>query len=139
MRELDDLMARLARAWPIHALPKKHGLTPTQMFILRHLERSGQTKASDLARVSGLSPGAVTQVCDELVSEELVVRTRSRDDRRVVQHEITDKGRRIMDSIVQERCEMLQMLLRQVDPNDAIAFVRVIGQLVKVLERDNNR
>lgn len=136
--ELDDLMVRLVRLLPSQNVLKKSGLTPTQSYILRHLARYGQTKASDLARSSGLSPGAVTQVCDELEKSGFVVRHRSVNDRRVVQHDITDSGREVLVELTRHRQNLIRYALGQVDEVEARGFLHVVELMVQKLEIDKN-
>jgi DNA-binding MarR family transcriptional regulator len=135
MRRLDDLFVRMQHVKNRQSLVKKYGLTPTQAFILWYLNRNGQTKASDLAKVAGLSPGAVTQVCDELVRENFVERTRSSDDRRVVNIEISDGGRHLILEIQQERSEMMRMILEELSPGEADVCLDIIGRVVSFMEK----
>lgn len=135
MRQLDDLFIRMQHVRSGQSLAKKFGLTPTQAFILWHLNRNGQTKASDLARVAGLSPGAVTQVCDELVREELVLRSRSNDDRRVVNIEISEGGRGLIAKMQQERTQMMRMILEELSSEEADVYLDIIGRVVSFMEK----
>ncbi len=135
MRQLDDLFVRLQHAKSGQSLSKKFGLTPTQAFILWHLGKNGQAKASDLAKVAGLSPGAVTQVCDELVRENLVVRTRSIDDRRVVHIEISEAGQAIILEIQNERTKLMRLIFETLSLEEADIYLRVIGSVVDILEK----
>jgi MarR family transcriptional regulator, 2-MHQ and catechol-resistance regulon repressor len=134
LSELDDLMVRLVRLAQSQNGLKKTGLTPTQSYILRHLVRHGETKASDLARASGLSPGAVTQVCDELEKTNLVLRYRSVDDRRVVQHDITENGREVLKQLTMHRQTLIRHALGKVSEAEARGFLRVVEAMVDQLE-----
>lgn len=129
-------MERFARLTHQRLAAKKGGLTGSQIFILRFLEPRDFAKASDLARVSGLSPGAVTQVCDELVKEGYVERTRSQDDRRVVHISITPPGREMLDQLVAERRAHIRWIFEQLGAEDATEFVRIVRRIVDLLERE---
>lgn len=135
VRMLDDLMARLYRAMNAQHIIKNVGLTGTQSFVLRHLHKHDQSKASDLAKVALLSPGAVTQVCDELVRLGLVERTRSVDDRRVVYVNITDAGQRKLEEITQIRSRKMVDLLDKLGA-DGDTFVRIVGRVVEIIEQN---
>ncbi len=135
MRQLDDLFIRLQHVKSGQTTAKKFGLTPTQAFILWYLKRNGQTKASDLAKVAGLSPGAVTQVCDELVREELVLRTRSSDDRRVVNIEIADGGMMLISKMQNERTKVMRMIMEELSPQEADVCLDVMERVVNFLEK----
>ncbi|MCL6548613.1 MAG: MarR family transcriptional regulator [Alicyclobacillus sp.] len=136
VRRLDDLMVRLQRVMHRKSTEGVMGLTATQAFILGFLDKRGQAKASDIARVAGLSPGAVTQVCDELVRLGLVGRSRSTEDRRVVHIDITDRGRERLESIRKARSARLAEFLRQLGEHDAEVFLNLVGRLVDIAERE---
>lgn len=135
MRQLDDLFIRMQHVKSGQSLAKKFGLTPTQAFILWYLDRNGQTKASDLAKVAGLSPGAVTQVCDELVREDFVKRSRSSDDRRVVNIEISDGGRLLIAKMQMERSKMMRMILEELSSEEADVYLEIIERIVTFMEK----
>lgn len=139
LRTLDDLFSRLQRFMQFQTVFKKYGLTATQAFILNYLDKHGQTKASDLAKVAGLSPGAVTQVCDELVRENHVDRTRSNTDRRVVYIEITEAGQQLLERIIRDRSLQFGQVLEQLSSDDAAEFIRIIRKVVLILEGQSNQ
>lgn len=132
--EFELLMARFSRLTQRKMATKSFGLTPSQIFILRFLASQEQAKASDIARVAGLSPGAVTQVCDELVKDGYVSRLRSQDDRRVVYISITDQGSSVLDKLMQERRLKLRVIFQKLGPDDAAEFIRIIGQVADIVE-----
>lgn len=136
LRLLEDYMARLQRAMHLQASGSACGLTVTQTFILRYLDKHGSAKASDIAKMAGLSPGAVTQVCDELVRMGFVDRTRSNDDRRVVHIDITDAGRSELETVKRSRSERMLNLFTGLGAEDTDAFVRIIGRVVEMVEEN---
>jgi len=129
-------MTRFQRAMQTEFVRSGFGLTASQLFILRYLTGCGQAKASDIAKMSGLSPGAVTQVCDELVKVGLVDRSRSTDDRRVVYITITVAGRERFEGIRRKRSEKLQDILYKLGVADAQEFARILSRVVDIVETD---
>jgi len=134
VRILEELMTRLYRVMNVQNIIKKVGLTSTQTFVLRHLHKHEHAKASDLAKVALLSPGAVTQVCDELVRLGFVERTRSVDDRRVVYIAITESGRAKLAEIVHIRGRKMVYLLDKLG-SDGDTFVRIVERVVDIIEQ----
>lgn len=130
----EEVMSRFQHIIKQHHQEKDFGFTTSQMFILRYLMQSPDAKASDIARASGLSPGAVTQVCDELVKEGLVERTRSVDDRRVVHIQITDSGKDVFDRFREARRARMRAILLKMGQEDAREFVRIFNRVVDILE-----
>ncbi|MCF8563483.1 MarR family transcriptional regulator [Alicyclobacillus tolerans] len=138
LRQLEDLMARLQRLMhvQVQSVEQEFHLTTSQIFILRYLDKQGLAKASDIAKVAGLSPGAVTQVCDELVKENCVERKRSDDDRRVVHISVTDYGRQRLEQIRRAHIEKLYKVLTRVGNDEADAFIRILEKVVGVVETE---
>lgn len=135
LRELDDYMARLLRVLQSRAASAQLcGLTATQAFILRHLDRHSRAKASDIAKAVGLSPGAITQVCDELVRTDMIYRERSETDRRVVHISISEAGRGMLDDIRTSRTRSLYQVIRLLGQDDAGEFIRLMGRVVSIIE-----
>ena len=72
------------------------GLTSSQFRALS-LVRAGITSSGVLARFLAVRPPTVTTVMNGLVEDGLVARSRSTDDRRRVDYELTAKGGRALD------------------------------------------
>lgn len=134
LRQLDDVMARLQRTMHVHSLTKQLGLTKTQLYILWYLAADGQAKASELARVVGLSPGAVTQVCDELVRMNLIARLRSESDRRVVYISLTEDGKVMLERVRALRSAGLKRIMSRLGANDVRELIRILNRVVDAFE-----
>lgn len=136
--KLDDYMIRMQRAMHrrVQDAVQNFHMTASQIFILRYLDKQGRTKASDIAKFAGLSPGAVTQVCDELVKATLVERTRSDDDRRVVYIEATSAGKERLEQIRQFHLANSENVLSRLGANDSEEFLRLLGRVVELVEAE---
>ncbi|MCL6625642.1 MAG: MarR family transcriptional regulator [Alicyclobacillus shizuokensis] len=133
IRQFEDIMSRFQQIAHVQSQVKKFGLTTSEMFILRYLDACGRAKASDLARVVGLSPGAITQVCDELVKSGFVDRTRSEEDRRVVYIAITNQGKQKFEHIRSVRIQKWRSILEQLGPDDAATLLRILQRVVDLI------
>lgn len=60
------------------------GLTPTQGMVVGHLHRLGKLKVSELGTLLGLSNSTMSGILDRLEKLNIVIRTRSEEDKRVV-------------------------------------------------------
>lgn len=135
LQQMEDLMARLQRIMSHDKGLKKLNMTASQMFILRYLDKREHAKASDIAHVAGLSPGAVTQVCDELERSGWVERSRSNEDRRVVYVAITAGGKQRLVQIRQLRSAEMMDIFSQLGESDTSEFLRIMGHVVDIIER----
>jgi DNA-binding MarR family transcriptional regulator len=73
------------------------GLTGPQLWAIKVLSDSAPVRVSDLARQMYLNPSTVVGILDRLEAKGLAVRTRSKRDHRVVEVELTDKGKAISE------------------------------------------
>lgn len=82
-------------------------LTGPQLWVIKMLEESSPLKVTELARRMYLNPTTMVGLLDRLESRNLVSRTRSDKDRRVVYITLTDQGR----DLVKNSPEVVQSLL----------------------------
>jgi DNA-binding MarR family transcriptional regulator len=89
-----------------------HDLTHAQWIPLYWLARGAGSTPAELARDAALDPGAMTRALDRLEAKGLISRTRSCQDRRVVQIELTDAGRAAADRVPAVLSDVLNGHLR---------------------------
>jgi MarR family transcriptional regulator, organic hydroperoxide resistance regulator len=75
---------------------RETGLTGPQLWAIKVIAEGAPIKVSEIARRMYLHPATVVGILDRLETRELVTRTRSREDRRVVEIEMTDQGRELL-------------------------------------------
>ena len=89
------------------------GLTAPQLWALKILHENAPLKVSELARCMCLHPATVVGILDRLEAKELVTRVRSRQDRRVVELNLTEAG----EKVVAHAPEVAQaMLIKGLNP-----------------------
>ncbi|WJY28360.1 MULTISPECIES: MarR family winged helix-turn-helix transcriptional regulator [Sporosarcina] len=71
----------------------------SQSQLVFTLARKGRLKMSELAKILGLTAGAVTAASDKLIENGYVLRIRDDKDRRIIYLEITDKGRKELQQL----------------------------------------
>ncbi|WP_232302236.1 MarR family winged helix-turn-helix transcriptional regulator [Alicyclobacillus hesperidum] len=136
VQKLDTIVERFVRGMRAHFPENKSGLTTTQLFVMRYLSFVQQAKSSEIARIAGLSPGAITQVCDELVRLHYVERVRSNEDRRVVYVSLTEDGKRQLRLLSIERTKKLGDLLDKLGEDDARQFLNLLERMVEILDNE---
>ena len=87
------------------------GLTNAQWVPLLKLYMGCGSTAAELARQCDLDAGSMTRLLDRLEAKQLCRRTRSSDDRRVVNLELTDAGRVAAQEIPGVLCTVQNSLL----------------------------
>jgi DNA-binding MarR family transcriptional regulator len=88
-----------------------HDLTHAQWVPLFKLAHGECGTVAELARTLQSDPGAMTRALDRLEAKGLVARTRSIDDRRVVNLELTDAGREVAAVVPAVLAEVLNLHL----------------------------
>lgn len=94
---LRQTMSTLNRAAEAEMRP--HGLTAVQWAPLMIISRGGSPTAASLARDLNTDTGAMTRMLDRLEAKDLLTRTRSAQDRRVVMLTLTEQGRELTTRI----------------------------------------
>jgi MarR family transcriptional regulator, organic hydroperoxide resistance regulator len=72
------------------------GLTSPQLWAIKVLAEAAPMIVSELARRMYLHPATIVGILNRLESHDLIKRTRSKEDRRVVQVELTLKGKKLV-------------------------------------------
>ena len=83
------------------------GLTHAQWGPLFMLRRSRASTVAELARELNTDPGAMTRLLDRLECKGLCRRSRSTDDRRVVNLELTSEGEAAADQVPAELSQVM--------------------------------
>jgi len=113
---------RLAIERAVDAEMAEHDLTGVQWGPLLMIDHGLGTTAADLARAASVDPGAMTRMLDRLEAKGLLRRARCPTDRRVVQLELTDEGRRLCGEIPYGLSRVFNSLLRGFTPAELETF-----------------
>lgn len=109
-------------------------ITLTQRRILRLL-RDGQQCASDLARAAGMSAPSLTRLLDRLEDEGYVERNGSDTDRRRVEIQLSEAGRRLMEGQGLFKATAFEAAARAMSPDERSRFAAAFAEFTaRVLE-----
>jgi DNA-binding MarR family transcriptional regulator len=111
----------------------KGDLTINHIRALAWLSRNdGSGTPGEISRETDLNPASVTGMLDQLEAQELIARTRSQTDRRVVEVALTDHGRSVLERKREYWRGCWEQVLADVPAQDravAAAVVRRIAAL----------
>ena len=100
---------------------KQHGLSGPQFNVLRILRGAGPSGATCGEIIQQLLDTSkdpdVTRLLDNLEKQDLIVRTRSQQDRRVVLSSITEKGLNLLAQLDQPVLDMHRSQFEHLDPS----------------------
>ena len=133
--EIVDNIRRLFQA--VNEYSKKAeretGLTGPQLWAIKVIAKSAPIKVSELARRMYLHPATVVGIVDRLEARGLVSRTRSQEDRRVVEIDLTDKGKDIVSQSPEVAQGLLVKGLETLKDGELLRTSTALEQLVRIL------
>ena len=103
-------------------------LTCAQWLVLMKLAYGGQSTAAELAEALNQDTGAITRMIDRLEAKGLLRRSRSTQDRRVVELELTEAGQACKPCLPKPGINVLNHALRDFS-------VEEVAQLKNYLRR----
>ena len=108
-------------------------ISAPQYLVLEMLGR-GPAKMSGLAREMEVSLPAMTQLIDRLCRIGLVKRSYSEKDRRVVNIEITGKGREVIAEVKKQREKVMADIFGRLEKEDRDEYLRIMIKIRDILE-----
>lgn len=122
MRQVIDGMGSLVDEHMV-----EHDLTNAQWKPLLMIRQRNCKTAAELARVSCADTGAVTRMLDRIEAKGLVKRTRSSEDRRIVNLELTEDGEKAAEIVPYVVSDVLNNVLEgfsKTEVNELKALLR---------------
>ncbi|MCZ1266584.1 MULTISPECIES: MarR family transcriptional regulator [Paenibacillus] len=111
-------------------------LNPTKSHILGMILREERCMAVDVARQLSLSSGATTIVLNQLESEGLIQRVRSEEDRRIVWLSLTEDGKQLARTLINNRGRMTWELLQALTEEEQLQMFGMLKKIeLKLLEK----
>ena len=134
--QIEKLLDALGDQWELHG-PEIPGwaeqeLTFGQMRLLFLLGKHGPSPMSRIADWLGIGLPTASGIVERVERHGLVARQHRSDDRRVVDCQLTEAGRRLIDQIYGMRLEMMRQFLGVLNEEE---MARMAGLLKIVLER----
>jgi DNA-binding MarR family transcriptional regulator len=119
---------------------RRADLTGPQLTVLKVLEGLGDLSLSELSERIRAQNSTVTGIIDRMEREDLVVRARSTEDRRVVHIQLTEKGARIAREIAVEPMEVFRSALESLSAAEMRDLLRILTKIAQrvqgIVKRD---
>jgi MarR family transcriptional regulator, organic hydroperoxide resistance regulator len=112
-------------------LARRGGLTGPQLTVVKMLEQIGDLSLSELSEKIRAQNSTVTGIIDRMEREALVVRERSKEDRRVVFIRLTPKGRELAREIPVEPMEIFRSALESLSAQEMRDLMRIMTKVAK--------
>jgi DNA-binding MarR family transcriptional regulator len=108
----------------------RHGITATQLNVLKLLEAVGDLSLSQLSKQMAATNSTVTGIIDRMVAAGLVAREQSTEDRRVWKISLTADGRGVARKVDVAPWEVLQRALHKLPADELDQLIVTLGKVV---------
>jgi DNA-binding MarR family transcriptional regulator len=112
----------------------RHGITATQLNVLKMLQAVGDLSLSELSRRMAAKNSTITGIIDRLVDAELVEREQSATDRRVWKIKLAPNGKALADKIEIKPWEILRHAVMQLPPDELDNMIHSLLRVVNYVE-----
>jgi DNA-binding MarR family transcriptional regulator len=128
---MDCLDEIIHRFYLRHQHPGLDVCKKQEMTMIEFLgKKRGPMIMSELSDSARLCLSTATGLIDGLVSKGLVMRSRSDEDRRVVQVQLTEEGQNVYEQVLKARLNMVRGMLGALDPAEQEIFVTLFRKIV---------
>jgi DNA-binding MarR family transcriptional regulator len=101
-------------------------ITPPQFIALQWLNEEGDMTIGELSNKMYLACSTTTDLIDRMEANDLVERVRDTSDRRVVRIHLKEKGKKIIDEVLEARRKYLADVLAQFSERDIEDLARTL-------------
>ena len=108
----------------------EYALTVPQFNVLQVLYNHGGVPLKRIGSELNVTGANITCVVDNLEKRKLVARIPSIVDRRVINAELTEKGRGVIESIFPTYLDVLEKATTNLEENEKKEFIRLLEKLV---------
>jgi len=105
------------------------GISGAQWVVLVRIASGVGASAADLCRTIGYDSGSMTRMLDRLEKRGLIYRSRSVEDRRVVELHLTDLGRELYPQLTSIAIDTLNCFLKDFTPEEADVLMGFLDRI----------
>jgi DNA-binding MarR family transcriptional regulator len=112
---------------------KQTGITGPQLWAIKMIAESSPVQVSELAHKMYLHPATVVGILNRLEEQGLVIRTRTREDRRIVDVNLTPEGNALVVRAPEVAQGLLAAGLEVLPAGRLLDIASALDQLVHIL------
>ena len=114
----------------------KGKITLPQFFVLSQLDKHGESKMNELAKVMDVTTAAVTGIVDRLVRCGYIARSYDPKDRRVINIRLTQKGSDLVKKIGRQRNEVTREVFGKISKEERENYLAVMLHIRDIMMED---
>lgn len=127
--EFTRIWTKMTREWKISLEEDLAPLTEGQLNVLDILLQHEPMKPSDLLHYLNTTPAAITTLLDRMERNELIVRTRDDNDRRIVWISLSEKGKEEAQRGSEIRSKLIGEALDRISAHNQQLLVYLLGKV----------
>jgi DNA-binding MarR family transcriptional regulator len=108
-----------------------YGLTPMQALVLHALYEEAGLSAGELGKRLALDSATLSGVLDRMAESGWIIKNAVKDDRRVLNIQLTDKARKQRDRFLDDTIDVNQDVLSQFNTEERLLLIRMLKDLRK--------
>jgi DNA-binding MarR family transcriptional regulator len=109
-------------------------VAPSQLQLLFIIECSQPINLKELASKMYMTPGAITQLIEGLVTEGYIARKQDDNDRRIVYVSLAAEGRKKIAELKKTKQHMFEQVMSSLDDEELRLFLKVQQKMLAYLE-----
>jgi len=110
-----------------------------EIFILLLLYRKGEVNMSEIAEYINTPLNTATGIVTRMEKRNIILRTRSIIDKRVVTVTMTDSGTELMNQMLKEIIHYGQSVMEELTAQETKLLFQVVDKVIGVLHRENEK
>ncbi|MEJ5228777.1 MAG: MarR family transcriptional regulator [Pseudothermotoga sp.] len=130
LRSVFDLVLTFSKMLTFNG--ELENLRAIELYLLLYIAQRGSQKMSELAEVFSMTKSNITFLVDSLEEKGLVERSRSNEDRRVVNICLTEKGRQMYNQVLDDFAKLISRVTSQIPEKDLLVISEGFGRLSKL-------
>ncbi|MCB2300997.1 MarR family winged helix-turn-helix transcriptional regulator [Clostridium tagluense] len=107
------------------------GVTRVQWMAMYYLLKYGDMNQKDLGERMDIKESTVARLLDRMETEDLIVRTQAKEDRRIKYIKLTQKGRERIEELLEEGQKMSEFFSKGITEEETEVFKRVLQKFMK--------
>jgi DNA-binding MarR family transcriptional regulator len=117
-----------------HKVSEKYGITGPQLWVIKTISLNEKLSLGDLGKGMYLRPSTITGLIDVLERKGYVARVRDQGDRRVVNIQLTAKGKRLAEKAPNPAQGRMIYGLRKLKKGELNLIFDSVQKLVDIME-----
>lgn len=116
-----------------------HSISRGQLELLFTIHHTQPTTAKDLAKLLRLTPGAISQVVEELAEQGLIGREIDSADRRRQVLNVSDEGNKLIKAFEKRRHDVMNRVIQDLTDEELATWLKIHRKMINEFETAHNQ